>query len=856
MGGKALREDYTVTQKKVKASILLILILIGSVLSCCLFSGLFKTVQAYPGPDPEWKQNYGGYLYDEKSYSVVQTSDGGYMLAGTIYSYPYPPTGTRSLLVKTDSAGNMQWNGTYPGYGNNIDTVRSVVQTSDGGYVFAGYTSISISTANIGAWLVKVDSTGNQIWNQIYAAWYSSYVFSMVKTSDGGFALAGQRMASSSSTYYETMLLKTDSSGNIMWSNTYGAGVANSVVQTSDGGYILAGSALYKTDSTGNLQWTKPLGDSEAKDAYSIVQTSDGGFAYAGDKGSLQVGNDIFMVKTDSNGNFQWANTYGGSKDDACYSLVQISDGGYMLAGRTKSYGAGNWDGYLIKTDSNGVQDWWNYYGGAYDDGLYCVIKTSDGGSALSGYSKSYTNGGYDMWLIKMGALPSTYSATIWAWDALDSNGWIAEPITMDGTPTGFSTPHTFAGLTGSHTFTVPDTDINGRAFGSWDTGETSTSITVGSEGIHTAQYASYVATIWAWDVEGWISEPITMDGVSTGFNTPHTFTGLTGTHTFTVPSTDVLGYPFSSWNTGEISTTLTVTSGGIHTAQYRFPAYLVVRGQDNLIYYRTYNPASGVWGGWSSLPGATPDSPAAVLCGNELHVVVRGMDGVSLYHGYVNLNANNSFSGWSWISGTTPSPPTLVSNGDALTLVVRGADNCVYYRVYTVSSRSWSSWHLMGSGSTCDKVSAVMSGNQVFLVIRGFSTSDVNMNNTLWQTTVDVDSGNYPGWTWIPGSVTSSPTLTEWQNGNGYCLVVRGTDNSIYINKYVGSVWLGWGALSSGSTTESPAATAMGDKLYIVVVGMDHITLWTSNKDLNTNAFGGWSWISGTTPSKPTLTS
>jgi hypothetical protein len=126
------------------------------------------------------------------------------------------------------------------------------------------------------------------------------------------------------------------------------------------------------------------------------------------------------------------------------------------------------------------------------------MTKTSDGGLAIAGYSKSYTNGGFDMWLIRMSTLP--YSSTIWAWDALDSNGWIAEPITMDGVPTGYSTPHTFTGLTGTHTFTVPDTDVNGRAFGSWDTGETSTTLTVTSGGIHTAQYASYVAKIWAWD--------------------------------------------------------------------------------------------------------------------------------------------------------------------------------------------------------------------------------------------------------------------------------------------------------------------------------------------------------------------
>ena len=120
----------------------------------------------------------------------------------------------------------------------------------------------------------------------------------------------------------------------------------------------------------------------------------------------------------------------------------------------------------------------------------------------------------------------------------------------------------------------------------------------------------------------------------------------------------------------------------------------------------------------------------------------------------------------------------------------------------------------------------------------------------------MNVDSGVFSGWSWIPGSVTSSPTLTAWQNGYGYCLVVRGMDDSIYINKYVGSAWQGWTALPQGSTNESPAATVIGDKLYMVVVGMDGVTLWQSNLDLNTNSFSGWSWITGTTPSKPTLTS
>ncbi len=161
------------------------------------------------------------------------------------------------------------------------------------------------------------------------------------------------------------------------------------------------------------------------------------------------------------------------------------------------------------------------------------------------------------------------YSVTIQAWNP---GGWIVEPITMDGTPTGFSTPHTFS-ISGSHTFSVPSTDTSGYLFSNWDTGEDTSTITVTSAGTHTAQYGLYAATIWAWDLSGWIAEPITMDGSATGFSTPHIFTGLAGTHTFTVPSTDVNGIPFSSWDSGETSTTLTVNSFGTHTAQYGSPA-------------------------------------------------------------------------------------------------------------------------------------------------------------------------------------------------------------------------------------------------------------------------------------------
>jgi hypothetical protein len=183
----------------------------------------------------------------------------------------------------------------------------------------------------------------------------------------------------------------------------------------------------------------------------------------------------------------------------------------------------------------------------------------------------SVTDAGSDCgWVDKVEFTPSWYSATIWSWCAIE--GWLARPITKDGVPTGYSTPHTFTGLTGTHTFTVPSTDSAGHPFSDWSTDWTDRTITVSSAGTYTARYrAGYSVTIWSWcAIEGWLSRPITKDGVSTGYSTPHTFAGLTGTHTFKVPSTDASGHTFYEWSTGWTGTTLTVTSAGVYTARYK----------------------------------------------------------------------------------------------------------------------------------------------------------------------------------------------------------------------------------------------------------------------------------------------
>jgi hypothetical protein len=194
------------------------------------------------------------------------------------------------------------------------------------------------------------------------------HAFSVQQTSDGGYIVAGVTYSFGAGNE-DIILIKTDANGNIIWAKTYG-GTDNdrvySVQQTSDGGYILAGGKysfggswvdifLIKTDASGNVQWAKTYGGTSWYEAYSVQQTSDGGYIVTGYTLSFGAGNlDIFLIKTDANGNIIWAKTYGGTDDDHASSVQQTSDGGYIVTGITYSFGAGSADIFLIKTDANG----------------------------------------------------------------------------------------------------------------------------------------------------------------------------------------------------------------------------------------------------------------------------------------------------------------------------------------------------------------------------------------------------------------------------------------------------------------------------------------------------------------------
>jgi len=302
--------------------------------------------------DTQWTRIYD-HDGDNEAYSAQQTTDGGYIIAGWT-------VGMNFYLVKTDAGGNTLWTRTYGG--SMSDWAYSVQQTTDGGYIIAGFT-YSFGAGNSDCYLVKTNADGDTLWTRTYGGSFNDEAYSVQQTTDGGYIIAG-RTGSFGAGYSDIYLVKTDAGGDTLWTRTYGGwsnDEAHSIQQTTDGGYISAGYTgsfgagnsdfyLMKTDANGDTLWTRTWGDSEQDEAFSVQQTTDGGYIIAGRTESFGAGsNDIYLVKTDAGGNTLWTRTYGGSNYEYAYSVQQTTDGGYIIAGWTGSFGAGALDFGLVK---------------------------------------------------------------------------------------------------------------------------------------------------------------------------------------------------------------------------------------------------------------------------------------------------------------------------------------------------------------------------------------------------------------------------------------------------------------------------------------------------------------------------
>ncbi len=308
----------------------------------------------------QWSRAIGRIDYDI-AYSIQQTSDGGYIVAGYTRSFG---AGGDALIIKLNSSGNIQWSRAIGG--TNDDIAYSIQQTSDGGYIVAGWTN-SFGAGNYDFLIIKLNSSGNIQWSRAIGGIDDDYASSIQQTSDGGYIVAGSTTRFGAD-IYDALIIKLNSSGNIQWSRVIAGtnnDIAESIQQTSDGGYIVAGwtysfgagnsdAFIIKLNSSGNIQWSRAIGGIYFDEAYSIQQTSDGGYIVAGWTYSFGTGDDALIVKLNSSGNIQWSRAIGGTNNDRALSIQQTSDGGYIVAGITGSFGAGSFDALIIKLDSSG----------------------------------------------------------------------------------------------------------------------------------------------------------------------------------------------------------------------------------------------------------------------------------------------------------------------------------------------------------------------------------------------------------------------------------------------------------------------------------------------------------------------
>jgi hypothetical protein len=361
-------------------------------------------------PDILWTRKYGdGWgIASQFGSSVQQTTDGGYIITGSNESLN--PNYRDVILIKTNSIGDTLWTKTF-GERYYDEEGYSVQQTTDGGYIIAGSRdSFPFGTMYSDVWLIKTNSIGDTLWTKTFGSLYKNDKGNSVQqTTDGGYIITGWRI--SIGTYSEDVwLIKTDSSCDMLWTKTFGGSGddrGESVQQTTDGGYIIAGwtwslSAgwrdlwLIKTSSLGDTLWTKKFGGAEMDHGYSVQQTMDEGYIIAGDTRSFGIVNyDVWLIKTNSSGDTLWTKTFGGSSEEGGYSVQQTTDGGYIITGPTRSYGSGLRDVWLIKTDSSGDTLWTKTIGGSGDDGGLSVQQTIDGGYIITGW----TDG--EVWLIK-----------------------------------------------------------------------------------------------------------------------------------------------------------------------------------------------------------------------------------------------------------------------------------------------------------------------------------------------------------------------------------------------------------------------------------------------------------------------
>ena len=431
-----------------------------SILMLPFFTGIISLLHAQ-APYLQAQRSLGG-SENEFAFEIHQTSDAGYIVAGQAASNDGNVSGNHGdedfWVVKLNKNRSMQWQKALGGLGD--EKAFSIQQTNDSGYIIAGQASLSSGqvTGNHGMidiWVVKLDTKGTLRWQRSLGGGNRDFANSIQQTKDGGYIVAGGSFSNDADVtvhhgpniYADYWILKLDADGNMQWQRSYGGSkgdIAMSIRQTSDDGYIVAGNSastdgnvknvhdsvygdfwILKLDTQGKIQWQRAFGGSDYEQANSIEQTADGGYIASGWNRSPNDGDvtgnhgdyDFWIVKMNAKGRMQWQKSLGGTEGDIGYSIKQTPDNGYVVAGGTSSNNGdvsgnhGKQDFWLAKINSKGKLLWQKTMGGSEYENAHSIDLTNDGGYIMAG-SSGFLNvnngdvtgnhGNYDFWITKL----------------------------------------------------------------------------------------------------------------------------------------------------------------------------------------------------------------------------------------------------------------------------------------------------------------------------------------------------------------------------------------------------------------------------------------------------------------------
>ncbi|MFD0863394.1 hypothetical protein ACFQ1M_14360 [Sungkyunkwania multivorans] len=409
----------------------LFLISAACLLSCSSDSSDDTPTSAVFIGELDWAKTIGGTREDVAE-DVLITSDSGIAIFGTTKSIDGDIIDHQSedndfWLAKFSADGSLLWNKTYGG--SSEDSGKAVIQTSDGGFAAVGFSrstdgDVAGNNGFYDKWVIKVDASGELQWQKNFGFTGLDQAFSIVQTTDGGYFVGGFLDVTASGGLGnegtatrnlhgvgDFWIHKLDANGNLIWRNYFGGSNNDrcyDIIQTDDGGVIMMGSSesndvqvsnskgsydfwIVKVSSAGQIQWERSYGGSDADNGFAIAKSSDGGYLLVGDtqstdgdvtdtKGSF----DFWAVKINATGNIQWQKTYGGTGFESATDVVALQDGGYAIAGSSRSSDgdvSGNYaetDFWVIKISDSGTLLWEKNFGGSNFDFAHGIVETDD----------------------------------------------------------------------------------------------------------------------------------------------------------------------------------------------------------------------------------------------------------------------------------------------------------------------------------------------------------------------------------------------------------------------------------------------------------------------------------------------